>query len=180
MKKLFYIRHGQADANVANVFGGHSEALLTKVGESQAKQAGKDAKANLPSIDVIICSPLKRAFRTAELIAKEVGYPVNKIERNPLFIERGYGILEGTKAKDFFDTHKPEELDSVQGVEAVEQLQKRAAGAFLYLKSRQEHNILIVSHGAFGNAFISAIKKLPYSYGAFSNEPENAKIVELI
>lgn len=180
MKKLFYVRHGQADANVTGVFGGHSDAVLTKLGENQAKQVGIDAKVMLPTIDIIICSPLRRAYDTAELIAKELHYPVDKIELNPLFIERDYGVLEGTKAKDFFEVYKPEELDNIQGVEAAERLRQRAIKALAYLKSRKEHNILVVSHGAFGNAFISTVRKRPYSYGSFRNEPKNAEIVELI
>ena len=180
MIKLYFVRHGQADANVKNIFGGHSDALLTELGENQAKQAGIYAKMHLPNIDVIICSPLKRAYHTAELIAKELDYPVDEIENNPLFIERSYGILEGTKASDFFDKHNPGELDNIEGVETEKALKQRATEAFAYIKSRQETNILVVSHGAFGNAFISSIKGLPYSYGSFRDEPDNAIIIELI
>jgi 2,3-bisphosphoglycerate-dependent phosphoglycerate mutase len=180
MKKLFYVRHGQADANVVKVFGGHSEVLLTSVGKNQAKKAGREARLTLPTIDVIICSPLRRAQDTAAIIAKELGYPLGKIELNDLLIERSYGVLEGTRSHDFFKEHDPDELDNVQGAEAAEHLRQRAVRALKYLKSRKEDNILVVSHGAFGNAFLSAVRKVPYSYGSFDKEPKNAEIVELI
>jgi len=69
MKRLFYIRHGQTIANINNIFGGHSETSLSELGKNQAKKAGADAKTNLPKVDVIISSPLSRAYDTAKLVA---------------------------------------------------------------------------------------------------------------
>jgi probable phosphoglycerate mutase len=180
MKRLFYIRHGQTIANINNIFGGHSETSLSELGKNQAKKAGVDAKTNLPKIDVIISSPLSRAYDTAKLVAKEIEYPIDRIELNPLFVERSYGELEGTSIKDFFATHNPDEVDSIHGAETVEHLRQRATKALEYLRLRNEDNILVVSHGAFGNAFISEIKMLPYSYGSFDDEPKNGEITELI
>lgn len=177
MKRLFYIRHAQTDFNIEDKFTGHSEALLTKSGQQQAISAGKSAKTTLPTFDVIICSPLQRAYQTAELISEQLGYPIDKIEINPLFIERSLGILEGTKAKDFFSNHEFHELDQVQGVETIEQLQVRARKALHYVKLRNENDILIVGHAAFGSAFIGAVDNLPY---ALDKEPRNGEIIQLI
>jgi broad specificity phosphatase PhoE len=177
VKRLFYIRHGQTNTNVAGIFAGHYEAYLTEEGQRQATETGKHARGKLPHIDVIICSPLKRAHHTAELIAEELRYPLDKIEVNTLFIERSFGALEGTVEQDFFATHAFHELDTVHGSETVTELEQRAKKALEYLKSRKEENILVISHGSFGAAFVGAVRGFTYSH---DKEPKNAELVELI
>jgi broad specificity phosphatase PhoE len=181
MKRLFFVRHGQTHMNVSETFSGQIETLLTKEGQQQATQTGKRVKTTLPPIDVIICSPYKRTRHTAELIAKQLDYPIDKIETNPLFIERNFGILEGESAKDFLATHQYHELEKVAGVETLAQLHERAEQALEYLKSRPEDNILVVSHGSFGRALRRVVNQLPYTHELIKRTTiENAEIIELI
>jgi broad specificity phosphatase PhoE len=181
MNRLFYVRHGQTEMNASGHFSGQTETPLTKAGRQQAQQTGKDAKEKLPKLDLIICSPYERAVHTAEIIAKEVDYSPLKIEKNPQFIERTYGVLEGTPGKPWYDSHHRRELDEVEGAETVEQLQARAQKALEYLQTRKEENILVVGHGTFGRAFKRAVNKHPHTHEYEQFEMiDNAAILELI
>ena len=161
MKTLYFIRHGQTDTNIAGLLSGHIEAILTDDGKAQASAAGKELKAKHQHIDLIICSPLKRAYETACLIATELEYPIRRIEKNPLFMERSFGVLEGTSAEKFFKSGGYKELDSVQGAESVASLQKRAEKALEYIKTLPDENILIVGHGASGRALRRVVNGEP-------------------
>lgn len=181
MKRLFYVRHGETEMNVAEILSGQIETPLTENGIKQAIATGKEIKERLPKIDLIICSPLGRAHETAKLIAIEVGYPISEIQKNELLVERTFGVLEGTSSRHYTKTGNYQDLDMVEGAETVENLQKRAAKAFKYASELEADNILIVAHGAFGRAIRRVANNQPHTheYLAFNQIP-NAGIVELV
>lgn len=174
MKHLYFCRHGQTHANASGHWSGTFETPLTEVGKQQAKQAGLSAK-NL-GIDYIICSPLGRARETAEIIAKEIGFPIEKIEHNSLFIERHFGQMEG----------QPWEIDAdVDGfidVETQGSVLERARLALEHIGTLDADNILIVSHGTFGRAFRSLTHPhLPFEQkGTDETRFKNAEVVPLV
>jgi len=167
--------------NVAGILSGRTETPLTEKGIEQAKSAGKELKQKLPHIDLIICSPYERTYETAKLIAEEIGYPVEKIQKNDMFIERKFGVLEGTPGKDFLDKHEYREFDDVEGSETIEELQQRAEKAFRYLQTLKEDNILVVGHGAFARAIKRVVQGLPHTHEYEADTSiGNAAIVELV
>lgn len=182
MKRLFYIRHGETEMNVSGLLSGAIETPLTKNGIKQAAAIGRKIGTDLPKIDLIVCSPMERAYETAKLVAKEINYPVSAIQKNELFVERTYGVLEGTSNVHFMKPGNYHELDDVQGAETIEQLQKRAARAFRYLSGLDgSDTILIVAHNAFGRALRRVTKDQPHTqeYEKFEQLP-NAAVIELI
>lgn len=180
MKKLLYVRHGQTYLNEAKLISGQTETDLTKKGKLQAKDAAQLLK-EFASIDLIICSPLTRAKDTASIIATELGYPTEKIEVNTLFIERTFGIVEGTSRHEFLATHAYKDFDNVEGAETIQHLQQRAAQALAYLKTRKEDTILVVGHGAFGRAIRRVVDDIPHTHEYHAHLPiGNADIIELI
>jgi phosphohistidine phosphatase len=77
MKKLFVIRHAKATQVPINDF----DRSLIERGISDAKKIG-DYFINIGiNFDLIISSPAKRAFSTAEIIAKKIGFDKNKIQK---------------------------------------------------------------------------------------------------
>lgn len=181
MKKLFFVRHGLSQMNVDGLMSGQTETPLTEIGINQAKATGKLINDTLPKIDLMICSPFERAKHTAELIAKEIGYPIEKIERHDLFIERNFGPLEGTKGDDFFDKNEYKDIDALEGSETIEDLDKRARKALDYVSSINKDNILVVGHGSFGRAIRRAVANLPHTHEYEVYTPiGNAEIVELV
>ena len=79
MKQLFLIRHGKATHEAMPDI----KRYLTDKGIKRTrKHAGILAEKQLKP-DLIISSPAVRAFQTAEILAKTIGYPSEKIEINP-------------------------------------------------------------------------------------------------
>lgn len=163
MKRLYFVRHGESVINARRVWGARSPGELTPLGREQALAAGKKARQEKLKVDLIVSSPIERALETATIIAKELGYPTEKIVLSDLLMERSMGELEGTSVDDFFNNHPFEHLDEVPGSETVEQLQERAKQAHDYLRALPEDNIMVVSHSAFGRALRRAIKSEPHS-----------------
>ncbi|CAN5199171.1 phosphoserine phosphatase 1 [soil metagenome] len=185
MKKLFYVRHGETEMNVATIWSGQTETPLTENGKTQAKATGVHVKTHLPPIDLIVCSPLSRAVHTAEIIAGEIGYPASKIVRNELLVERHFGTLEGTSSAGYTVDYSFEDIDALEGSETVKQVHERALQALAYIESLPQDNILVVSHGTFGRALRRVVNKLPHTHEYDLKHREefrlkNAEIIELI
>ncbi|MEO0888111.1 MAG: histidine phosphatase family protein, partial [Cyanobacteria bacterium J06648_10] len=69
---VIIVRHGQSTSNVSRVIQGHhDEAVLTDLGEQQAKTVGNTL--DTLAFDAVYASPLKRARRTCELIVETMG-----------------------------------------------------------------------------------------------------------
>lgn len=149
MKRLYFVRHGQSTLNLSGHFAGATDAPLTALGRNQAKAAGRAAKTL--AIDTIISSPMERARETSKIIAKEIGYPKDKIIVNKLFVERDFGGLEGAPWAPDLD------LDGISDIETVDSILERARLALEFLHTHKGDNILVVGHGAFGRALRSII-----------------------
>jgi 2,3-bisphosphoglycerate-dependent phosphoglycerate mutase len=67
--KLVIIRHGQSAWNVENRFTGWCDVDLTKIGEQEAIECGKELKAKGYKFDVVHTSLLKRTVKTFNFIA---------------------------------------------------------------------------------------------------------------
>ena len=88
-KSFYFLRHGETDWNKQQKIMGQSDIPLNETGVLQAKTVAEKIQAL--SIDVIVASPLKRAYKTAEIIG-------NKIDK-PIFLEQDlrefcWGIME--------------------------------------------------------------------------------------
>jgi uncharacterized phosphatase len=151
MRTLYFVRHGESEHNVDGLFAGDTDTPLTKRGKKQAKQAGQKAK-NL-DIDLIISSPLARAYDTAKLMAQEIGYKPDKIILSNLLKERYYGTAEGTP----YSADK-DHLNNFEHYESDEEIEARAKELLAWLQSLPAENILVVSHGAIGRRLRQLLK----------------------
>ena len=183
MKHLYFIRHGQSTANKNGTIGGTTDWELTEKGKEQAFDAGKDAKNKKLHFDVIISSPLIRAYETAKLVAREVGYDIEDIELMPEIQERHFGELEGKHESSFGVSKEhyyqnPTSVDHFEDLETLQQLHDRAEDALKKLEARKEDSILIVSHAAFGRSLRKVINERPFHEPA--ENFQNAKTTKLI
>lgn len=170
MKKLYFVRHGLTEMNVAGVWSGTTETPLTSVGREQARQAGVSARKL--NIDTIACSPLGRAVETAELIAKEIGYPLDNIHKSSLLIERHFGVLEGQAWDPDLN------LDGFADIESKDTLVNRARLALEWIQTLPGDTILVVSHGSLGRALKHAVDpSVPFEQ---VSKLHNAEIVAFI
>jgi broad specificity phosphatase PhoE len=162
MSQLYFIRHGESEANASKIWSPYNSPL-TDLGRWQASAAGADARQRGLQFDLIVCSPLPRAQETARLIAEEVDH-ASPVEVLPLLAERDWGTLAGQPEEHYFAAGGTfEGLNAVDGVEHIQDLQKRAADALADMRQRKAQNILLVGHGDFGRAFLREIAGQPYT-----------------
>lgn len=154
MGKIFIVRHGQDEDNAKLILNGRRDKPLTDLGRQQAKIVSNKLKDH--SIDIIYSSPLKRAFETAQIIAKELG--IKDVISYDDIIERDFGILTGKPLADipkyatkilhtdrvdyFLEAEGAENFSSVynRGKKVLEGINKKHAG----------ETVLIVAHGDIG------------------------------
>ena len=89
---LLILRHGQSEWNAQGKWQGQADPPLTKVGEKQAKAAAQKLLSVSKSFDKIASSDLRRARRTAEIIAQVNGGDVSVHKE---FRERHAGVWQG-------------------------------------------------------------------------------------
>lgn len=167
MTHIYFIRHGLSELNVAGRVAGSTDTPLVNEGREQAKIAGRAARKL--GIEHIICSPLSRAHETAKIIAKEIGYPIDKIEVNPMFIERNFGEMEG-------QPYVPDiNYDGIKDAEKLTDLLSRSEQAVKYLKTLPYSKIMVVSHGSTGRALRHHI--LPHQPFHYPIKYNNAEII---
>ena len=143
--RFFVTRHGETDWNVLNKVCGRTEVELTENGRKQAAELA-DRLAD-KRIDVIVSSPMKRAFETGRIIAERCG--VDSVETDARLIEQDYGIYEGVDRKDEgFLGNKRNFAFRYPGGESMMQVAYRTYGLLEELKVRYSgRNVLIVCHG---------------------------------
>lgn len=154
MKRLYYIRHGLSEMNVASIFAGHTDTPLTTEGRAAALEEGKKHKGI--EIDLIIASPLSRAHDTAKLFAEGAGIPTALIELNELLIERNFGILEGTPWSATA-SHSLGSDNLPEGVETWDGMVKRAQQLLDYIERLPVDNVVLAGHGSIGRALRSIV-----------------------
>ena len=163
MLKIFLTRHGQNLDNLHGILNGHRDEPLTPLGEEQAHTTAKYIKEAGLEFDKIYSSPLKRAYRTAEILAHELGLAQPEIEQD--LIERDFGIMSGNPvskieemcAPDIIKTNTITYFLSPEGAETFPQLLERAKKVIEYIQaSHSEGSILLVTHGDIGKMIYAA------------------------
>lgn len=89
MTRMLLVRHGQSEWNAQGRWQGRADPPLSELGRLQARHAA----ARLGSVDVIVASPLRRAFDTACIIAEQLG--VGPVVAEPDLVERDAGEWSG-------------------------------------------------------------------------------------
>lgn len=92
--KLYLTRHGQTDWNLKGLVQGRVDIDLNDNGINQAKITAEKLKDT--QLDLIICSPLKRAKQTADIINENRNIPIIYDDR---IIERDFGEFQGVVAE---------------------------------------------------------------------------------
>lgn len=148
---LFLIRHGQTTANLAGIYSGQSDVMLTDLGCSQAEairpilqnytfdrvyssdlsRAVKTAKLAIPG-----CEPVKLALLREILIGSATGESIAKIRK-------GYGFLNS----DF----------TRFGGENIEMIDKRAAEFLALLEKEPAKQFAAFSHNGFMKAVVRQV-----------------------
>ncbi|HUB93770.1 MAG TPA: histidine phosphatase family protein [Verrucomicrobiae bacterium] len=170
MKRLYFVRHGESVLNQHRLYAGQINTPLTEQGRQQAHMAGYKTTI---TFDLIVSSPLIRAWETAQIIAREIGYPPERILTNSLFMERSLGSLEG---RPWDEASEDEAL--FPDIESEAALLTRAAAGLAYLRTLEADTILLASHGSLAKALRASLDSRDTIRDY--TEPPNAQIVQLI
>lgn len=174
MKIVYFVRHGQAQANVQRVFAGcRLDSPLTPKGLEQADLAA--GKLQGKKFDVVASSPLLRAKTTAQRIAIKLGYP-RDIVLQPLLRERDFGEATGQP----WGSAAEADIDNgtVVGLETVEQLADRIQQLLRWLKALPGESILVVGHGTVEAMLQTIYLGKPYTTFLQTKELGNAEVRE--
>lgn len=137
---LTLLRHGRTAANAAGLLQGRMDTSLDEVGLAQAHAAA----AALGPVDLMICSPLRRAQQTAAVF----DVPVTIDER---WIELDYGSYDGRQIgevpAEFWDKWRTDVNYVPDGGESLADLGRRVRGALdELLEAMVERHVVVVSH----------------------------------
>ena len=94
--EILLTRHGQTEWNRMKKVQGRADIELNEKGRKQAEKTRELLQAE--KIDLIVCSPLKRAIQTAEIINENRNTTIVIDER---ITERDFGEFEGMPNTDF-------------------------------------------------------------------------------
>ncbi|CAM4458445.1 histidine phosphatase family protein [Vibrio agarivorans] len=130
MRKLILIRHAERPEIAPNEVG--NDVVLTEQGKQDTTQYAKSISGQVVSM---MTSPIERCIETAEIIAKENGFPFEQIERSRLLGNPGFVIEDGkiawqqwqTKGHDVVNQHLLSATDALPGFADFE----TAVNAFL-------------------------------------------------
>ena len=93
MKTLTLVRHAKSSWKDSNL--SDRERPLNKRGEHDAPIMGQRIVAAGIRPSLILCSPAARAWATAKVLAREIGYPVEFLQReNTLYLASVENILD--------------------------------------------------------------------------------------
>lgn len=150
MVTVYFIRHGQSEANSQGIIQGHAEFPLSDLGRKQASLVGK-WMANI-HLDEIFSSDLQRAMLTAEEIGKHQSVSVKSFE---MVREVGLGPLEGKTRKQMYEEFPDLQSDAlltsgIKGTETIAAVTNRCSHVVNKLKNDYNNeSVAIISHGGF-------------------------------
>ena len=171
---LYFLRHGQSEANLAKVFAGkRNDSPLTENWREQAKQAALDWGKTWKIISRIITSPLIRTVETAQIFASIIGFPW-VIEFDNRISEYDMGEMTWTPTVDI-DSKK---MISSPGAENPLSFLERIQSA-IQEYSQGEKNILLVSHAGVGRMLYCIENKIAPEFFYEYKPLGNAEVIQL-
>ncbi|MEI7511091.1 MAG: class I tRNA ligase family protein [Candidatus Peregrinibacteria bacterium] len=163
---LLFSRHGESEAEPSNIL--QKNPLLTKKGETQAKELGEKLLQEGRRIAKIICSPLERSKKTAEICRDALTPSNSPTPLNPPFSggksggeipieiwedfdEIRFGDLEGTVRATETGKTTMERMMNEPTAESLEDLHSRALKIWEKISALppEDGEILFIGHRAF-------------------------------
>jgi uncharacterized phosphatase len=150
MTTIALVRHGETDWNLRRRLQGRADIPLNDTGAEQARVLA--ASFSPEDWSSVFTSPLSRASATALAISEGAGIPFRGTV--DALIERSFGQADGATAEDI----AAKWADRVfPDAEPVEDVKRRGAAVVDELAARHPGNLILVSHGAFIRATVSAL-----------------------
>lgn len=164
--KLYVVRHGETNENISKIMQGNLNTSLNEKGIKQAQNL--IAKVKYHNINLIISSPLKRAYDTAKIIANG-----KRIITDDRLKSRNHGEFQGMdrndiNLKDYWNIKKNIKYKKA---ESVKDLYNRIDSLLKDIKKYYpDKNVLLITH--------SGITRILYYY--FNGIPEDGDLTEYV
>ena len=163
--RLWLVRHGETEANVAGLYSGHAPTPLTERGIVQA-QSLSGLLRNVP-FDNVLCSELERARHTTQLILAERDVPVRVMpELNEMFFGdwemRHHRDLAREDAENYAvwcNDWQNATPTNGEGFQAFSQRVERFIAQLADYKDSQ--NLLVVSHQGVLSVLVARLLSMP-------------------
>jgi 2,3-bisphosphoglycerate-dependent phosphoglycerate mutase len=158
--KILFVRHGESVDDIEDRYGGSADFDLTEKGRDQVSESAKKISSLGEKFEMILSSPLKRAYQSAEIISNVLGIEIEVFE---YLKERNLnGVLTGLvrseakeKYPDLVEIHNRWEY--VDGSERTEDFNNRVKNAIKYLLEMKYDSLIAVTHGLFLRSFFKEI-----------------------
>jgi len=149
MTRILLLRHGQSEWNAEGRWQGQSDIALTDLGRQQAFAASQ----RLGVVDAIVCSDLRRASDTAQILSEQLG--VGPVVVEPLFRERDAGEWSGLTTAQIeqgwpgylAERRRPERFES-----EADALARLVAGLDAVHREFGGGEVIVVTHGGLVHA----------------------------
>ena len=167
MTEIILVRHGETEWNVEEIFRGRIDIELNETGIKQAELLA-EYLSNV-KIEAIYSSPLKRALKTAEMIAN---YHQLEVEIALGLIDFNYGKWQGLPHQEVRDKYKrlytewinsPDQV-TIPGGESLNDVRKRAIGVVDEVIAKYKGTVVLVSHRVVNKVLICALLGLDNSH----------------
>ena len=160
--KLYFVRHGESEANTQQVISNYGSPFgLTERGRQQAHVLANHLKG-MP-ITTMYSSPVLRAMDTADILYQSLGLPYRVTEA---LREYNCGVLEGKSDEESWRLHRQhyedwtlrhDYLSKPEGGESFVDIQNRFMPFIESLKRNDDEDILLVGHGGLFHLMLPLI-----------------------
>ncbi|GBF60436.1 phosphatase [Trichophyton mentagrophytes] len=161
--RLYLIRHAESEHNVAQVYAGVTDSALTNHGMLQVEKLAGYLSQQGVRFTRVFCSPLQRAWVTADALKCTDGDTMGKPVVIPCLREKNYGSLEG---KSWVSPNVSEKHDGFTPAETLDELSSRAqefVNDFLLplLRDSSDNDaVAVVSHGVILSVIWRTLKQM--------------------
>jgi len=167
MTEVILVRHGETEWNVEEVFRGRIDVELNESGVREAELLAEYLSG--VKVEAVYSSPLRRALKTAEMIA---GYHKLEVEIAPGLIDFDFGQWEGLphqKVKDrykelYAEWQENPHLVQMPDGESLAEVRERASTVVEEVVARHKGRIVLVSHRVVNKVLICALLGLDNSH----------------
>mmetsp|Transcript_66572 Transcript_66572/g.192833 ORF Transcript_66572/g.192833 Transcript_66572/m.192833 type:complete len:731 (+) Transcript_66572:57-2249(+) len=108
--KVIFLRHGESDWNVKNMFTGWTDVDLSEAGKAEAVEAGRMLKAAGFKFNIVFTSVLRRSIRTAWTALMESDNFSMPVINTWRLNERHYGRLQGLNKAETAAKHGDDQV----------------------------------------------------------------------
>lgn len=187
--KVLLVRHGETDWNVKKKIQGSTDIPLNETGRKQAECLAEKLFCKRDEIEGIYTSCLRRASKTAEIIAKRLEKECRIIKGVE---EINFGLWEGLSweqveerfQKEYQVWHENRRYEKAPRGESYQDLIERVVPALQKLltekeEEKEKRDLVVVTHSADIMALLSFLYDTPFHEMVKRYKTANTAVIEL-